>query len=833
MSFLRDVFAKPAFDQIEEETISYPADVANKLFENYSFSKWLPYTAFDQERGIYLNNNETFGYILEVVPRVLMGRQTAEFATELLRRIPDGITVQVAMFGLKNIHGFIDGYRRAHQARSEPVILKAVESCAEFFLNKTHENIAPSVKSRLKNHRAFISISGSNEELVESFSTELKNLCDSNQFYPEVASPEVLKPVLYEIFNGNHNLAAIPPYEKTREINRQLIERDTSILITDTSVVADGRHWIFMSPSNIGQKGNLSEFGFKLGDNMTQSMNVSQFSDTFMVVSSFAKLTKNELASIKAKQAALRKQKFPEFFTIFWDKVGESQSIMEKIDSKESAFVFDLVVGVSGDTRIQADSHASTIQTFWAKGQETSILLNKIKFIPHLSLLGALPFGCTPSYLKATGSYSSGFKQFADELCHYFPLEADNKGNYPNALFPSRRGQLSGWDIFKTAYNKNGLVIATSGAGKSFFLNYLSLNTYAAGGRVYIIDIGGSYRNLCDIVDGEWIEVLPDKPISFNPFSSIKDVSELDAEFLSSFFYMLGSNKNEAISESQEKFIKSIVQDAIRELYDDYGTTLEIKNVRDFLKARYSEDIRVLDFVAHLGPFCPGGPYEKFFSGPSKVDMKKDFVVLELGAVEEQAEIRDAIIFMMIYHMSTQIYLGTTYQPTQVIIDEAHKFLGKNPRMDEFIEQAYRRFRKHNGSIVLATQSFEDIYTPSSGGLSRAGQVIISNSSFKFFLKQTDVSISSLMQSKVFPFEAQEEKLMRSISNIKGEYSEFLMITPDNELIPYRVVINRYLYYIFSTDADDKKRVRQACEQYGCDISEAIEHVIANETKGR
>ena len=29
------------------------------------------------------------------------------------------------------------------------------------------------------------------------------------------------------------------------------------------------------------------------------------------------------------------------------------------------------------------------------------------------------------------------------------------------------------------------------------------------------------------------------------------------------------------------------------------------------------------------------------------------------------------------------------------MMDEAHRFLGKNPRMDDFIEQAYRRFRKY------------------------------------------------------------------------------------------------------------------------------------------
>jgi conjugal transfer ATP-binding protein TraC len=830
---LGGLFAAPEYSQIKENTSSYPASVANSIFENHSFSKWLPYMAYDNESGIYINNDGSFGFILEVVPRVMMGQKTAEFGMELMERIPEGMFVQIGLFGLKNIHGFIDGYVKTHSYRDDPLVLKAVESFADFYRSKTEENLSKSIKSKIKNHRAFISLRSDNREAVESFSVELKNLCESNQFYPQVATPEIIKPVVYELFNGRHDLSDIPAYDDSRDINRQLIERDTAVTITDDSVIADDRHWVFMSPSSIGTRANLSEFGFKMGDNMTQSMNISQFSDTFMVVSNFARLSKAELSAIKTKQAALRKQNFPEFFTIFWDKVKESQSIMEKIDSKESAYVFDMIIGCSGNTKPEAESHAETIKTFWAKGSQTSIKLNKVKYIPHLSMRGALPFGCSPDYLRATGAYSSGFKQFASELCHYLPLEADSKGNYPNALFTSRRGQIAGWDNFKTSYNKSGLVVATSGGGKSMLLNYLIFNKYAMGGRVFVIDIGGSYRNLCSLLGGEWIEIMPDAPISFNPFSEIKNKDELDVEFLSSFLYMIGSNKNEEISESQEKFIKSIVQDAIRALYDEQGNALEIKTIRDYLAARYPDDSRLIDFVAHLGPFCSGGPYEKFFSGKSQINMNNDIVVLELGAVEEQAEIRDAIIFMMIYHMSMTIYLGTDYRETQVILDEAHKFLGSNPMIEKFIAQGYRRFRKHNASCLLATQSFEDIYNVSNGGLSEAGQVIISNSAFKYFLKQEAVSVSAMMKSNLFNMGPHEEKMMRSIVNNKGEYSEFLMITPENEMIPYRLIVNRFLYYIFTSDPDDKIKIRKKREELDCDAATAIEAIIKEEQTRR
>ena len=97
--------------------------------------------------------------------------------------------------------------------------------------------------------------------------------------------------------------------------------------------------------------------------------------------------------------------------------------------------------------------------------------------------------------------------------------------------------------------------------------------------------------------------------------------------------------------------------------------------------------------------------------------------------------------------------------------------------MDDFIEQAYRRARKYNGSIILATQGFDDIYNLKTGGLSRAGSVIINNSSWKIFMKQTDTSINMLINSNLFNLSEYEKALLKSITTTKGQYSELLLIT--------------------------------------------------------
>src|SRR3546814_15474167 len=58
---------------------------------------------------------------------------------------------------------------------------------------------------------------------------------------------------------------------------------------------------------------------------------------------------------------------------------------------------------------------------------------------------------------------------------------------------------------------------AESGAGKSFLLNDLCRQYYAQNALIRIIDIGGSYRKLCTLCSGRYIDVGEERLV-LNPF---------------------------------------------------------------------------------------------------------------------------------------------------------------------------------------------------------------------------------------------------------------------------------------------------------------------------
>ncbi len=83
----------------------------------------------------------------------------------------------------------------------------------------------------------------------------------------------------------------------------------------------------------------------------------------------------------------------------------------------------------------------------------------------------------------------------------------------------------------------NMLVVGPSGTGKSFTMNHLVSNFYAAGEHGLIIDIGDSYEGQFRIIneesggkDGIYNTYDPDNPLSFNPFKGRSHWNDVDED---------------------------------------------------------------------------------------------------------------------------------------------------------------------------------------------------------------------------------------------------------------------------------------------------------------
>ena len=809
---------------------SLPVSIWNSTFKRYKISDYLPYLAYDEIEKVYINSDNSYGCVFQCSPRIKMGDSTSIAIEEILNKLPENVYLQFTIIGSKNLQNIIEVWRNEHLMRANfensELLRNAVNSMADFYYSKTKSSISKNMTIRAKNFILLISLKGNDKTKFLKIKNEVSNILETNRFGVAELTPKKLKPYLYELFNPNHNLNAIPPYDEHAYLSRQLLAPSSEMKVYDTHLEIDGKSWISLATQSMPKEFHISEFGEKLGDTISNALNTNQFQDTFFITASVCLLPKSKTNSASRNHSIIATQSWSEtLFRQFAAVRQESIGILERIDNnKERLFAFDLNVLISGDDYESAKLNTQTIISYWNKGGDRALIMDEALGIHQLNFLASLPMGINDEYMfNLTGKYRS---LFPDQVSQFVPLEADYAGNYPNLMLYSRRGQFSGVDLFVSDINFNAYLVATSGAGKSVLLNMIGFNSYARGDRIFVLDYDTSFLKLCETLQGQYVFLDPQKPISFNPFSDIKDKGALkeDSNYLSSLIYMLGSSKHQARADEDEKLIKGKIQEIMEILFDKIGNKMEITHIRNELYK--VEDQRFKDFADQLRPFCQEGVYGRFFSGANEFNINKEFIVVEFKGIDNDPDLRDPLIMLLIYHIGQLMYMSEgRNNRIQIILDEAHRFLGKNPKMDDFIEQAYRRARKYNGSIILATQGFDDIYNVKSGGLSKAGSVIVNNSSWKIFMKQTEVSVNMLLQSNLFNFAQSEEMLLKSIATAKGQYSELLLISPEEIKIPYRLVMDRFFYYLTTTDPKDKQRIKRLTDS-GMELGEAIKVLI-------
>src|SRR5690606_25111184 len=101
--------------------------------------------------------------------------------------------------------------------------------------------------------------------------------------------------------------------------------------------------------------------------------------------------------------------------------------------------------------------------------------------------------------------------------------------------------------------NMGMLVCGTSGGGKSMTVNHILSTLFRQGAHCVTVDIGGSYKGLCELVNGYYFTYTEENPIKFNPFHIGKG-DQLDTEkkeSLKALLIALWKQENDSFNRSE------------------------------------------------------------------------------------------------------------------------------------------------------------------------------------------------------------------------------------------------------------------------------------------
>ena len=373
----------------------------------------------------------------------------------------------------------------------------------------------------------------------------------------------------------------------------------------------------------------------------------------------------------------------------------------------------------------------------------------------------------------------------ADLLPLYGPWRGHER---PSILLRSRYGTLLGFDPFaQDLTNYNQIVSGGSGSGKSFLTNLLLLQMLNENPKIFIVDIGGSYKKLSDNLSGQYVPLGVDNNISINPFDLLEGdavPSSSKIKFLVGLIEMMTKEDGDL---SLRRLQRVEIEDAIQKVYES-GRSPSITVLKKILSSHVDLEIRRLGRI--LTSWCGDSPYGKFVDRPTTVKFQSSVVCFDLKGMEAYPDLQAVCLYIITDFVWREIQKDRSTKKF-LVFDECWKLLETE---STFIGETFRTFRKYLASAIAISQNIDDF------AKSKVAAAILSNSATKWILMQRGADQARIQE--VLQLNPNEMEVIASLHQEKGVFSEAFLMTGEKRMA---VIIEStpLEYWIATTDPKD------------------------------
>jgi conjugation system TraG family ATPase len=439
------------------------------------------------------------------------------------------------------------------------------------------------------------------------------------------------------------------------------------------------------------------------------------------------------------------------------------------------------------------------------------------------------------------------FDSFAEQACCFFNLES----NYRSSISPIgiRLGdRLTGRPVLVDISdepvkkgiitNRNKFILGPSGSGKSFFTNHMVRSYFEQGTHIVLVDVGHSYKGLCDLVRGYYFTYSESHPIRFNPFFTGEGES-LDTEkkeSMKTLLLALWKKDNEPFNRSEYVALSNALQLYFEKTRKNPGIFPCFNSFYEFLKEDFvkvlkkdqvkEKDFDIGNFLYVLRPYYSGGEFDYLLNASENLDLlHQRFIVFELDNIKDHP-----ILFPVVTLIIMEVFISKMRKlkgvRKMILIEEAWKAIAREG-MAEYIKYLFKTVRKFFGEAVVVTQEVEDIISSPV-----VKQAIINNSDCKILLDQSKYQNKFEPIQELLGLTEKERALVLSINRANDpqkNYKEVFISLGGTLSRVYRTEVSREEYLAYTTEETEKIKVQAYASRFGGDMQKGIQALVHEE----
>jgi conjugal transfer ATP-binding protein TraC len=833
----------------DDGVVPAPVGAQQQFLASQSLASLLKYDVYDSETELFLNDG-SISFCLEVLPQTGADENMATRLTAVLASLPPDTGVQWILFGDPKLDSHFDNYLQVRQMAIESgqgsqFFVDAAKRRMSYLRRSTGKNLFHNDNFSIRNIRLVLSVTRGSKGTSKSSSyaddnkrlfrnmaelkSSLKATLGTAHLPSRVMNAEDLINFLWPILNPDYMFKSEPMdrivYDDGKSIRDQLVRPGQRVranikgLLFGEEDENDPYSLIEMKPLTVlsyPKEKRLWEMTNLIGSYYDDGL---QYACPYVITGGIWTLDQNVVDNKAMFNAARAKQNAK-------SKMAEYQPELAMQNEDWQIVVHQLN---NGGTMCElyhtlllfappADiSRCTTVaKNIWKN--EKFVLCDADCFaLP--SLLVSLPMTLTNEVRNDLKTYRLISTKTTVNATDMSPVLAEWKGaGDPVMMFFGRRGQATFLDFYSNKQgNYNVFIAGVSGSGKSVTMNEIIASYRATGARVWVIDVGRSYRNQIALQKGTFIEFTPRSDMCINPFSWVgADEENTFLEELKLLRPMIGrmASPDHALTAYQN----ALITEAITGVWNDYGQDTDPTKIAEYLMGNIRNEHGAIERQAfelgrQLQPFTKDGMYGRYFNGRANISLDGDMIGLELEELKDVEDLRRVVLFVLTSRIANDMYLSRDRRKL-CLVDEAWQLLGDDPETAAFIAEGYRRARKYKGIFAVGTQGIDDAFA------NPAAFAAYTNADWKIYLRQDPEVLESMISQGKASFNPAVKRMLTSLQTQAGKYSELLISSPNGSQV-VRHAPDPFSLMMASSSADDFVEISQLLEQ-GHDTMQAI-----------
>ncbi len=333
-------------------------------------------------------------------------------------------------------------------------------------------------------------------------------------------------------------------------------------------------------------------------------------------------------------------------------------------------------------------------------------------------------------------------------LATMIPFASGELPRSPGGLLAGRSlqdGSLVVLDPFDPAReNANRVVVATSGAGKSYACKVEALRALLLGIEYYVVDPEGEYSALCEAVGGERLRLAGDSPHRINPFDLPPRGGAAREGALGRRVLALLGLLGLMLAEPGARLghaERGVLDGALYECYrrrgitDDPATHGRPAPLLRELRAVLEESGDPHGLASRLGRYAAGS-LGRLFSEPTSAAPRSPFVVFDVEGLDE--ELRPVATYLIADRLWGEVRAEA--RPRVLLVDEAWSLM-RHAEGARFVARIARQARKRWLGLTTVTQEVSDFLG------SAEGRTVLAQSATRLLLRQESSGAALLEES--------------------------------------------------------------------------------------